>query len=296
MLDAQSIKDIDKIVYDVLKNSKSLGVFPTPIDKIVSYSELICRSDIDITKIESSYLSKASDALFRAMSKVRGLLNRNTKEIYLDLSQLGSRQSFVKLHEVGHEIIPWQKKIHEFLDDDDTLDCETKEQFEAEANYFASGALFQLDRFIDEMKKLQLGLPSAMQLAKLFGSSTHAALRRYVECSRERCALIVLEKEPVSSTVIKYPIRNYFQSEKFTREFGEIKWPNELGYTWAFIQDYYFRRRHKTDGKFIYSQPTGDIEFEYHFFNNTYNAFVFIFPKGEIKTRRRSKVIITSPA
>ena len=43
----QSIKDIEKISLEILKDSKSLDVFPTPIDRIVSYVDLKVSSNID---------------------------------------------------------------------------------------------------------------------------------------------------------------------------------------------------------------------------------------------------------
>ena len=35
----------------------------------------------------------------------------------------------------------------------------------------------------------------------------------------------------------------------------------------------------------------GNVEFIYHYFDNTYNAFVLIFPKGESKPTK-NKIII----
>ena len=54
----QSIKDIEKISLEILKDSKSLDVFPTPIDRIVSYVDLKVSSNIDISQIHEGYKSK----------------------------------------------------------------------------------------------------------------------------------------------------------------------------------------------------------------------------------------------
>ena len=131
----QSIKDIEKISLEILKDSKSLDVFPTPIDRIVSYVDLKVSSNIDISQIHEGYKSKYPDALLRALSKVRGLLDRKEKKVYLDLTQLDSRKNFVKLHEVGHDVLPWQQRCFDVLDDDDeSLKLDTREEFEAEAS------------------------------------------------------------------------------------------------------------------------------------------------------------------
>ena len=94
----QSIKDIEKISLEILKDSKSLDIFPTPIDKIVSYVNLTVSSNVDISQIHEGYKSKYPDVLLRALGKVRGLLVRKEKKVYLDLNQLDSRKNFVKLH------------------------------------------------------------------------------------------------------------------------------------------------------------------------------------------------------
>lgn len=293
MPDLISKKDIEKISYEILKGSKSFDVFPTPIDQIVSYSELVVRNDIDVSKIHIDYLSKASDALRSALSKVRGLLDRRERTIYLDLSQGKQKMGFVKLHEVGHDALPWQKKIHDlFDDDDDSLSDDTHEEFEAESNYFASITLFQHDRFNSELNKLSLSIESPIQLAKIFGASVHATLRRYVECSKNRCALIVLENISKKGSQVKCRLKDKFQSEKFTKTFGDFDLPLELGYTWAFVQDYYFGRKFKKDCSITLTTQNGVADFTYHFFNNGYNAFVFLFPYGEKKSSSTKIILI----
>lgn len=293
MLDDFSRQDIEKISFEILKQSKALDVFPTPVSKIVEYSELVVSKGIDLSKVEHSFLKKASTQFSTLIKNVRGILDRREKIIYLDLTQLPSRQTFVKLHEVGHHVLPWQEKSMSFLDVDETLDPETKIQFEAEANFFASATLFQNDRFLEEMEKLPLSLNSPKYLAKYFGSSIHAALRRYVECSKNRCALIVLENISSKGKFVKCKLRDMFYSRKFEKEFGDIDLPTELGYTWPFVQDYYFERRYKTDGLLALTTLNGKTDFTYHFFNNGYNGFVFLFPIGE-KKRSRTKIVITS--
>lgn len=129
-----SANDIEKVSFDILRQSKALDVFPTPVNKIVSYAELIVRNDIDVSKIHAGYVSKVTTGLRSALKKIRGMLDRSEKTIYLDLSQRMERQNFVKLHEVGHDVLPWQKVVHALLDDDDeSLSTETKDEFEAEA-------------------------------------------------------------------------------------------------------------------------------------------------------------------
>jgi Zn-dependent peptidase ImmA (M78 family) len=225
-------RDIDNIVYDILKRSKSLDVFPTPVDQIVQFCELNLGNSDYFHKIPKNYLAKNIDVFNRMLNKVFGILDREIKHIYIDPKLPGVKQTFLKLHETGHHCLPWQSHIC-YFDNKLTLTHEVQETFEAEANFFASSALFQLDRFDEEMKKLPLEIGSPMSLAERFGSSKHAALRRYAENSKKKCALLVLEKK--SGDRESLSLRNSFQSQSFTLNFGNISFPEILGKEFPFV-------------------------------------------------------------
>lgn len=287
-------KDIEDVSFDILKQSKALGVFPTPVDKIVQYSELYVDRKADIFNIPKNYLSKSSEALKKALRKVRGMLDRREKIIYLDLTQTPTRQKFVQLHECGHEVLPWQRKLYDVIEDDEiSIDPDVKDEFEFEANYFASATLFQLDRFEEELQNLPLEIKSGLHLSKFFGASTHASFRRYVEYSNKRCALLVLEKEN-NPIITGCKLRNSFQSVSFTKEFGELKWEPSLSLSYEFVQDYLIKgKRLHCNGQLCLATKNGLTTFHYHFFNNTYNGFVFIKPVGE-ENKTRTRIIFNS--
>lgn len=290
MFDYPSKLDIENISMDLLKQSKSIDVFPTPVNTLVQFADLRVDNNVDLSRIDDSYLKLISDEavkkVLESLNQVRGLLDRKDKTIYLDLSQLQARQSFVKLHETGHEVLYWQKEFLTYVDDDNTLDPSIEEEFEAEANYFASTILFQNDRFAYEMAKLKLSIQAPMDLAKRFGSSNHAAMRKYVECSEKRCALLILEN--ISKTG-EFPIcskRDFFQSCLFDQTFGTVNFPDKLGYKWDFVKDYYHGKKFHKKGIVNLDTENGNADFAYHFFNNSYNAFVFLFPHGEDNYKR----------
>lgn len=292
-MNLHSKKDIHNISYDILKTSKTLGVFPTSVDRIVEHSELAVAGGIDLKSLEKKYKSSVfSEILKSGLSKIRGFLDRKEKVIYLDLEQKVGRQNFVKLHEAGHNVLPWQSKTLEFLDDDETLDPDTQEEFEMEANYFASITLFQGELFDHEVKKYELGMPSIIQLANRFGASVHATFRWYVENSKFKCALLVLENLSKNGQFPNGDFRNAFHSDSFLTTFGSLEWPENFGFKWAFIRDHLFlKKKWKVNGIISLQTLNGTVEFTYHYFDNTYNAFVFIFPKGENKTTL-TKIII----
>lgn len=275
-----SLNDIDKISYDILKDSQSLNIFPTPVSRIISYCGLNIDSNIDIQSIHEDYIANGSELniLQKALAKVRGIYDRRYKKIYLDFSQHNFRKNFVTLHEAGHAVLPWQQSIHDVIeDDDDSLDYDIHEEFENEANYFASVTLFQHDTFEDKQKNLSTRIESAFELSKLFGASIHATLIRYVQHSAKRCALLVLENITPYHSPAMCTKRDFFASRSFNEEFGELELPCNFGFKWEFTQHYYYRRKGIKTGKLSLKTISGNAQFLYQFFNNSYNAFVLIF-------------------
>lgn len=290
MDNTHSKKEIDDLIFEILKSSKSLDVFPTPVDKIVEYCELNLSNKNGFHNIPSNYIPKKIDAFNRMLKKVLGAFDREEKVIYIDPLLPAVKQNFIKLHETGHGVIPWQTEI-KYEDNDYTLSPAVKEIFESEANYFASAGLFQLKRFEDEMNKLPLEIGSPMALAKMFGGSNHAAIRRYAEVSKKRCCLLVLEDKIGSKNSLD--LRNSFQSTSFTKEFGELTWPTVFNSDFPFILDYTRKRQFHRDGTIQLLIHGEFIEFSYHYFNNRYNVFVLIIPLGE-KNKSRTKIYLES--
>lgn len=303
MIDDYTRKEIDKISYNILKESKSLNVFPTPVHQILNYSNFALDNKIDLENIEYSFfdtfkeklLDPSKKALQHALSKIKGIFYREEKIIYIDtkLDKNIGKKNFVQLHEIGHGVLSWQDEIVFALDNEETLNEEYHEQFEAEANYFASVTLFQHDRFIEECDKLSLGLGAVMVLRKKFGSSVHSAFRNYVLKSKNRCCLLVLN-HPVNLNGYTNVLttRNIFYSPSFHSAFGDLKLPTEFGFKWKFVQDFKFKRNFNERGRiFLVTENGENFEACYHYFNSTYNSFVFFFPKGE-KNNVKTKIIL----
>ncbi|HEY3249601.1 MAG TPA: ImmA/IrrE family metallo-endopeptidase, partial [Ignavibacteria bacterium] len=277
-----SFCDIENIAINILKDSRSYGIFPTPVDKILNYTELKINTQNDLSSIEPSFISKAFNAFVLAKRKVLGLLDYFNKEIYIDSTQNYNKKRFIKLHETGHKVIPWQQEIMEYyVDDKRTLDPDTKELFESEANYFASSTLFQLNIFDEESKKLPLSIESPIFLAKKFGASNHASIRRYVEHSQNSCALLVFEEINLDGKN-KIRVRNYFQSKSFTKQFGELIWPENMDNKYPFMYYVYLKKKKPVDGEFSFLLKSEvSTKFQFQYYNNGFNTFVFIRPIGE---------------
>lgn len=159
-------------------------------------------------------------------------------------------------------------------DDDFTLSPETKEQFEAEASYFASETMFQGDKFAEMVKDEPLTIQTAIKVSPFFGASIHATLRRLVEFSPIRCALLVM-KDP---TPTKATLRDLFHSQSFLSDIGSIEFGENLeSVKYPFVESY-VRRENTGYGKFLAPVNESSIELRYEYFFNGYNGFVLFYP------------------
>lgn len=276
-----SADEIEKIARTILIGARAFGKFPTPVDDMIAFSELSLAKGIDLSEVQPSLITAGRMFAGKVTRKVLGIFDFRDKTIYLDHSQRESRKNFVKLHETGHGVISWQNDVLGCLDDQDTVAPEIKEEFEREASFFASAGLFQLERFDEEAAKLELSLRSARALGTKFGGSAQAAMRRYVERCPKRCALLVLHPLERAGGV-HARVRNYFESPSFTSAFGGLAWPEECGWEFPFVKEMQFNRKEHITGQL--TTTTSNLEtvsLRYHFFNSTFNVFVFLFPAGE---------------
>lgn len=285
-----SVQDIEKIARNLLVEAKALGHFPTPVDRIIRCAELSIENGVDLSQVNAGFFLKSANFFGRISRKVLGIIDFRAKTIYLDESQQPKRKNFVKLHEVGHAVLPWQSELLGCKDDETTIVADVNELYEREASIFASDSLFQLDRFDEEAAKLELGIRSARTVGNKFGGSAQAALRRYVQRSPRRCSLLVLHR-PAPGGPFRVKVRNYFESLSFQKAFGGLTWPDHCGVEYPFVQDIQRKRRDHRDGQIGITTTTLDyVTLQYHFFDNGYNVFVFLFPPGE-KNRSRVQVV-----
>ena len=102
-----------------------------------------------------------------------------------------------------------------------SLDPDVKDQFEREANCFASEVLFQLDLFTKEAADCTFGIKTPIELAKRYGSSVYSAIRRYVMTHDHPCAVAVFNR-PERSDKTTLVLRRWIPSGKFVRRFGQL--------------------------------------------------------------------------
>ena len=181
--------------------------------------------------LDRRFIGRVFNALPHRMKvpidKVFGILDVRDERIYLDRTAHRNRQTFVTVHEVGHGFLPHQRATYDVMADGDfELDPDTKDLFEREANVFATEVLFQGEQFAAEAAghELRVGVPVAM--AKRYGTSVYAAMRRYVMTHREPCALLVFDLPMTGGDGASFmTLRRRAQSPAFSARFGSPAWP-----------------------------------------------------------------------
>jgi len=269
--------EIEKIAENLLVGSKAYDIFPTPVEDVLSYAELVVDQHLDLSRPLTRLKSVYGKHLRPAFKKVLGILDRSANTILLDQSMNENRKRFVQLHEVGHKVLPWQAEIMEFADDEYTIDPSIQVKFEGEASYLASCVLFQKERFSSEIRKFDLSIKTPMDISKKYGASIHATIRRYVLNNQEPCALLVLH--PFDDIDPCLAIKDSFESPSFRKKFGKTVWPEKCSVKYGFVFDAANNRRF-TSGECVLINEAGErIGALYQHFFNGHNHLVLFSPK-----------------
>ncbi|HWZ45247.1 MAG TPA: ImmA/IrrE family metallo-endopeptidase [Candidatus Saccharimonadales bacterium] len=173
---------------------------------------------------------KAGDALKRALSKVLGVIDIKARLVYVDRAVIIVRQTFLKLHEIGHACLPWQRGLYAVVEDcEKTISPEISERFDQEANAFASEVLFQLDTFTNEAADHPLSLKTPLKLSKKYGASIYSTIRRYVSTNHRVCMVLVLDPPEFKSVHgFTCTLRRVLASPSFDRTIGRVRWPERF--------------------------------------------------------------------
>lgn len=233
-VDSQQLARIREQARIALKAADALGCFPTPVDEVIAAAKHTVAAPLEI---DDGFLAKmqkkagrAGKALRSALSKVWGVLDVAAKLVHLDKLVPAYKVPFLKLHELGHGLLPWQRDIYAVTADcAQTIDPEVSEIFERESNAFACEVLFQLDSFTVEAADSPFGLRTPLDLSKKYGASVYASVRRYVGTNARACAVVVLDPpELVSGDGFRATVRRVITSQTFTSQFGEIQLPDTV--------------------------------------------------------------------
>jgi hypothetical protein len=214
-----------------LQEAGAFGVFPTPIEQILSVANVeVVKENVLNTNFLSVMHAKAGNALKRALSKVMGLFDAAEGLIFLDQLLMPVKKRFVTLHEAAHGFMPWQRAMYKIVEDCEmALDPHAADLFDREANVFASEVLFQNDTFHHMAADSKFEIWTPINLAKKFNASLCSSIRQYVSKSDRRCVVLVLNlPELVEGDGFRATLRRVISSNSFSEVFGQHPWPPAL--------------------------------------------------------------------
>lgn len=227
--DLDSSEDIARSADKLLKEAGAYYKFPTPVDNLVAAARLSEPKHSLLSKLVLDQAPMHLRAVILPLRlKVRGLLDRRERELHVDPSiENEGKRRFVKLHEVGHDILPWQRELA-YGDDDATLSWSIERRFELEASQTAAELGFQRRVFMEVAGSFPVGLKSVVDLSEMFGFSIQATFRRYVEDHQLPVAGLVLDRSPERREPLAYRRHEALFSESWGARFGRPIWPGLL--------------------------------------------------------------------
>ena len=211
-----------------LQQSGALGVFPTPIEQVMASADV---EEVHEDVLNESFIAKmrkqGGDSLKKALSKVIGLFDAKARLIFIDRSIAIVKQKFVRLHEIGHAFLTWQRDLYGIVEDcEKTIEPELADQFDREANVFASEVLFQLDHFQQEAAQYDFSILTPVRLSRSYGSSIYSAVRQYVTKHHRSCAVLVLNPpQACDGFGFTATLRRRCFSRTFLETFGNLSLP-----------------------------------------------------------------------
>lgn len=225
--DLDSAQDIEERTHALLKAADAYGRYPTPVDDIIAARGLLEADEFTLDEgVLAAMPKQVRDLVRRGFRGLRGALDRRERTVHVsELVTHEGRKNFVKLHEVTHDLLPWQQQLVH-TDNEETLSPSTNRLFEQEANQGAAELLFQRHGFTHDARSLDVGVASVAHLAQRYGSSLQAAFRRYAETHQDAVQVLCLSKVPNSDG--SYDRRETPRSPKWVERFGNARYPRRL--------------------------------------------------------------------
>lgn len=290
-LTAPQLKKVRSEAHRALIEADALGVFPTPIPQIMDVANI---QEVDEGILDDGFISKirskAEGALKSATAKVLGLFHATAGLVYIDNSLIDVRKRFIRLHESGHGFMKWQRSMYKVVEDcERSLDHDTADLFDREANFFASEVLFQLDSFSNLAKDHEFSIWTPIKLSKKFQASIYSSIRQYVSKNDRMCAVLVLNMPEIDiNHGYIATLRRAIQSSSFTECFGSNLWLNQYTPDDVIGESIPLERSRSSGQRMI---SLTDVNGESHecvieSFTNTYQVFLLIHQKTLLTSTR----------
>lgn len=229
--DEQLLAQIRAEARRALEEADAVGVLPTPIDEVIAAAKHTVHVGEDI---DDGFLKtigrRAAGKLRTALSKVWGVLDVAGRAMHIDRLVPAAKTGFLKVHELAHGLLTWQRDLYAVTADcEKTISPDIAEEFDREANAFASEVLFQLDRFTEEAADHPFELRTPLKLSKRYGTSLYSTIRRYVSTNGRACAVVVLEPPILKAGPgFAADVRRVVYSESFLELIGKLELPHAV--------------------------------------------------------------------
>lgn len=175
----------------LLRNSDALGTFPTPLEELLEVADLVAAGEITLDADEKRKLwTKFGSLLDKALDLLQGAVHRRSRQVWVRPNLYETKRRFVLAHEIGHDILPWQRELA-YLDDDQRLRENVRIKFEREANQAAIELLAQGDALRSEADDSRLSASLLSELRDKYQISLQAIARRVTEESRKEAATAI---------------------------------------------------------------------------------------------------------
>ena len=297
--DLDSGADIADRTEKLLRAADADGRLPTPVEDIVAAAEL---EEAENSWLSESALSGVPEYLAKKMRRMRGridaALDRKTREIHInaEIDHDGQRR-FKTLHEVTHDILPWQQDLG-YADNGLTLSWNTRMEFEREANQGGAELLFQRELFQTMAADHEIGFGAITALSDQFGASIHASFRRYVETHKRPMAGLVLENSPRQADPLGYRRREAVRSAAWGERYDSpAAWPKVLcAQPYTFVEDIklltgFGLPKPTMNYPDLNSDPT---QLRVELFSNSYKVFVLLWVPPRRQVLKRKRVVVPS--
>lgn len=209
-----------------------LGVLPTPIDRLYEVAK-VTEVGLDSPELMPTWreLSDSAKAIVGGiLSRLRGAANLRKRVVFIAHDDTSARVHFVRSHELGHQVLPWQTMNPAYADNDFNLGRHVEDKFEIEANLFAGETIFQGDRFMRMARDYRPEFSSIFELARRHNASAQATAWQFVEVHDAAIAQLVFY--PGESA---FRLWKQVRSENFSRLYPDLTISREipLDHEWA---------------------------------------------------------------
>lgn len=179
-------------VLALLRKADAVGVFPTPLEQVMEVAQLVAAGDITLDLEERRQLRKRFGSLVDlVLDRLQGAIHFKAREVWVKSEMHVLRRRFVTAHEIGHDVLPWQRDVLAYLDDHERLRSDVRLVYERQANQAAIELLAQGDALRKEADDSRLTVRLISELSAKYQISMQATARRTVEESRQEAALAV---------------------------------------------------------------------------------------------------------